>query len=78
MSECHIWVWGENCAIWVVSRKGEGIFTETTAQRGQELGLQSQPVLSLPFWLCHVPAVGLLESQLTSPVITSSSERWDQ
>ena len=26
MSECHIWVWGENCAIWVVSRKGQGNF----------------------------------------------------
>ena len=74
MSECHLWVWGEKGAIWVVSRKGQENFYRDHRTKG----LQSPPLLCLPFWLCSVPAVGLLESQLTSLDITSSPERRDR
>lgn len=58
MSECHLWVWGEKCAIWVVSKKGERrIFTETLHKGAMNLDSRVS-FLCLPFWLCRVPAVG--------------------
>ena len=62
---CHVGRAGE------APKRKERTFTETASQGGHELGLQSQTLLCLQFWLCHVSAVRLLESQLTSLDITA-------
>lgn len=75
MSDWHLRFEEERCAMWVelgeAPKMKERTFTETASQGGHELGIQSQTHLCLQFWLCHVSAVRLLESQLTSLDITA-------
>lgn len=66
MSECHLWVWGEKCAIWVVSKKGEENFYRDLCTKGAMNLDSSQLLLCLPFWLCRVcQLLGLLEADFS-------------